>query len=121
MYIAYQFGEIEIVKHLLDADKGSLKTYSALHHACLAGNFNIIHLILEQPDHGVSLNNKDGQLPIQLLIFQTNCDRESLEFMTAIYALLHVYPAIYEIFVKRWLYYYDTGNQLEALDIASYL
>ena len=26
LYIAYQFGEIEIVKHLPDADKGSLKT-----------------------------------------------------------------------------------------------
>ena len=126
LHIACQFGEIEIVKHLLDADKGSLKTCDlrgncALHHACLAGNFNIIHFILDQPDHGVSLNNKDGQLPTQLLLFQTNCDRDSFQFMNAIYALLRAYPAIYEIFVERWLYYYGIGNQLEALDIASYL
>lgn len=105
LHIACQVGDIEVVKYLMKVNEGSLELLdlegnSALHHACLAGNYNVMDCILNKSDHGVSLENADGYLPIQLLLFEANCERESLEFTNAVYALLLAYPAICDIFVE---------------------
>ena len=55
-----------------------------LHIACLGGNCNVINYILEKSDHGVSMKNADMKLPIELLLFDSECDRNSLDYVEAI-------------------------------------
>lgn len=40
----------------------------------------------------VLVENKDAKLPIQLLLYHSECDRDSLEYVQAVNALLRANP-----------------------------
>ena len=97
LHVACQSGNLDAVKCLVHTNSNSLqvcdgKGNSALHIACLTGKYNITNFILNQPGHGASSHNADGKLPIQLLLFEAECDRDSLEYMDSIDSLLRAYP-----------------------------
>jgi ankyrin repeat protein len=73
LHYACKFGHVDAAKFLVDFDKESMKQVTLngdlpLHIACREGKFSVINFILETSDYGVSLRNKDGKLPIQLLL-----------------------------------------------------
>ena len=98
LHVACLSGNLDAVKCLVHTNEDSLqvcdgKGNSALHIACLAGKHDIINFILNQPGHGASLQNADGKLPIQMLLFEAECHRDSLEYMDSVDSLLRAYPA----------------------------
>ena len=78
--------------------KHDLEHYHAIHIACQLGNFEIINFLLEKSECGLSEKNSDGKLPIQLLLFDADCDRKSLEYTAAVHLLLLKNPAVHDIF-----------------------
>ena len=99
LHIACLSGNLNIVMCLVEANENSLRFYdmkrnAALHIACLAGKTDVINYILNKSDHGISVQNADGDLPIQLLLFQAKCNRSSFEYMNAVYSLLRACPAV---------------------------
>ena len=98
IHVACLSGNLDAVKYLVEVDGDSLRVGDGkgnlvLHIACLTGKYDIINFILDQPGHGASMKNADGKLPIQLLLFHANCDRDSLEHMDSVDSLLRAYPA----------------------------
>lgn len=99
LHIACLSGNLEIVKCLVDANEDSLRHHDMkknypLHIACIAGKHDVINYILGKSDHGVSLRNADGNLPIELLLFHATCNRDSMEYMDAVGSLLRAYPLV---------------------------
>ena len=100
--IAVNHGDNEIAKYLIKVDVECLSRSDwrgnfLLHHACLAGNCNIVNFILETSDHGASVRNFKGKLPIQLLLYDADCNRDIIEFVSAIHFLLLAYPNVKDI------------------------
>eukprot|EP00956_Cyclotella_meneghiniana_P025776 scaffold54458_cov36-Cyclotella_meneghiniana.AAC.1 len=62
-----------------------------LHHACLAGKPDIVSYILKTTDHGVTVQNSNGKLPIQMLLFDATCDRD-LQYVDAVDSLFRANP-----------------------------
>eukprot|EP00956_Cyclotella_meneghiniana_P033584 scaffold97323_cov40-Cyclotella_meneghiniana.AAC.7 len=98
LHLACQFGHFDIVKYLADEDRNSLTTLDSggnlpLHHACLAGKPDIISYILNMTDHdhGVTVRNNAGKLPIQILLFDAICDRD-LQYVDAVDSLFRANP-----------------------------
>ena len=86
-----------IAKNLIKVDveclsKSDSRGNFLLHHACRAGNCNIVDFILETSKYGASVRNSEGKLPIQLLMYDADCDRDSIEYVSAIHCLLLAYP-----------------------------
>ena len=100
IHIACLSGNLEIVKCLNDANEDSLWLHDSmknypLHIACLAGKHDVINYILGKSDyHKVSEPNINGKLPIQLLLYRAKCERDSLDYMNAVYSLLRAYPEL---------------------------
>ena len=63
-----------------------------LHLACVEGNFDVIKCILEQSTYGVTLQNSDNLTPIELLFFESECDRDSMNYVEVIRCLFQVDP-----------------------------
>jgi ankyrin repeat protein len=63
-----------------------------IHIACAGGKCDIVKRILERSDAGVSVQNNEGKTPIQLLIYDSHVDRNSLEYVEAVNALLRAHP-----------------------------
>ena len=83
LHIAFQSNNIDAIKCLIDAHEDSMKVGNT-HIACIKGNCNVINYILEKSDHGVSMKNADKKLPIELLLFDAKCERNSLDYVEAI-------------------------------------
>ena len=100
IHVACLSGNLEIVECLNDANEGSLWLHDSrknypLHIACFAGKHDVINYILRKSDYRkVSEPNIDGKLPIQLLLYRANCDRDSLGYMNAVYSLIRANPAL---------------------------
>lgn len=97
LQIACQVGDIDIVKYLVEVNENALQICNSrgefpLQIACHYGRCNIINHILDKSDHGVSTKNRFKKLPIQILLFDADCDRDSLEFVEAMGRLLFAYP-----------------------------
>ena len=106
LHVAITHKKIDVVKHLIEAKEQSLKIsgYSgnfALHRACLSGKCDIINCIIEKTTHGASVRNWDGKLPIQLLLYDADCNRDSLEYMGVVHRLLIAYPNVRGIALEQ--------------------
>ena len=105
VHIACDSGQFDIVKFLIETDGDSIERYDtegncALHHSCIAGDCGIIDYILRQSKHGASIRNSYGKSPIQLLMYDANCNRDSLEYVGAIHCLLLAYPDVKDIALR---------------------
>eukprot|EP00956_Cyclotella_meneghiniana_P022751 scaffold43406_cov36-Cyclotella_meneghiniana.AAC.2 len=99
LHIACQSSKLGTIKYLVgcDSDGDLLKTLDnnenlPLHHACLGGNFDVIAFIHEQSTFGVILQNSDKRTPIELLLYESECDRNSMEYVEAVRCLLRANP-----------------------------
>eukprot|EP00956_Cyclotella_meneghiniana_P012140 scaffold17228_cov49-Cyclotella_meneghiniana.AAC.5 len=97
LHIACQGGNVDTVKYIVGLDKDSLNLPDLsgnlpLHHACMGGNCDVISHIIEQSTFGATLQNSDKQIPIQLLLFESECDRDSMEYVEAVRCLFQVNP-----------------------------
>jgi ankyrin repeat protein len=63
-----------------------------IHIACAGGKCAVVEMILKMTDAGLSVQNSEGKIPIQLLLYDADCNRNSLEYMQAVHALLRGYP-----------------------------
>ena len=104
LHVACQIGDFNIAKFLNETNVDSIEVYDlegncALHHASLGGNCDIINCILKKSNHGASARNSDGKLPIQILLYDSDCNRNSLEYVSAIYGLMLAYPNVRDITV----------------------
>eukprot|EP00956_Cyclotella_meneghiniana_P011011 scaffold15423_cov46-Cyclotella_meneghiniana.AAC.1 len=98
LHLACRYRDLNIVNCFVDEDN-SLATLDTrgnlpLHYACLGGKLDIVNYILGRCPDGVSLQNTDGKLPIEVLIFDAECDRSSMEFMDTVEGLFKTNPAI---------------------------
>ena len=96
LHLACQFGDLNIVKYLVEQDETSLTTVDSMgnlpiHHACLEGKPDIVNHILKTTDHGVSLRNNVGRLPIELFLYDAVCARD-LQHMDAFDSLIRANP-----------------------------
>jgi ankyrin repeat protein len=96
LHHACNFCQVDVVKLLVDSNENSLEEVP-LHLACREGKCSVINWIMDRSDYGVSLRNKDGKLPIELLLC-ANVNRDSLEYVEAMNRLLSLraYPVIME-------------------------
>ena len=99
LHIACQSSKLGTIKYLVgcDSDRDLLKTLDnndnlPLHHACLGGNFDAITFIIVQSTFGVTLQNSDEKIPIELLLYESECDRNSMEYVEAVRCLLRANP-----------------------------
>jgi ankyrin repeat protein len=97
LHVACQHCNMDVIKHLVDANQHSLLIPDSsgdlpLHIACRYGMFDGIEWILDRAGGGVSIENYNGKLPIEMLLYEANCDRNSLEYVQAVYALLRSHP-----------------------------
>ena len=53
-----------------------------------------MNYILDQSAVGVTCQNTEGKLPIELLLYDAECDRSSMEFTDTVESLLKTNPAI---------------------------
>jgi len=59
-----------------------------LHTACLLGKCNMVNYILEKTHaYGVTLQNKKNRLPLELLLYDVVCDRDSIDYVETIMRL----------------------------------
>lgn len=109
--IACRHCDILVIKYLVEACEDALQISDAsgelpLHIACRYGRFdvtewildraiggcNVVKWILERSDAGVSVQNNEGKTPIQLLLYDSQVDRNSLEYIQAVNALFRAHP-----------------------------
>jgi ankyrin repeat protein len=101
LHYACKFGHVDVVKILVDLYKESMKRVTLsgdlpLHIACREGKCSVINWIMDRSDYGVSLRNKDGKLPIELLLCGADVDRDSLAYIEAVNHLLRANPDVLE-------------------------
>ena len=97
--IALNNGAKDIAKYLIKANsdclsRSDLEGNSLLHHACLSGHSDVVNLILRISSHGASVQNVQGKLPIQLLLYDADCNRDGIEYVSAVHNLLLAYPDV---------------------------
>eukprot|EP00956_Cyclotella_meneghiniana_P022782 scaffold43448_cov51-Cyclotella_meneghiniana.AAC.4 len=97
LHLACQGGNVDTVKYIVGLDEDSLNVPDSsgnlpLHHACMGGNCDVIPHIIEQSTFGATLQNSNKQIPIQLLLFDSECDRNSMEYVEAVRCLFQVNP-----------------------------
>eukprot|EP00956_Cyclotella_meneghiniana_P030103 scaffold74946_cov46-Cyclotella_meneghiniana.AAC.5 len=97
LHIAIQSSNLDTVKYLVGCHDDLLKTLDnndnlPLHHACLGGNFDAITFIIKKSTFGVTLQNSDEKIPIELLLYESECDRNSMEYVEAVRCLLRANP-----------------------------
>jgi ankyrin repeat protein len=98
LHLACQHCCMDIIKCLVNSDAGTVQIKDAtgdlpIQIACRLGKCDVVKWILDMANgSGVSMENKDGKLPIQLLLYEASCDRDSLEYVQALNALLCAHP-----------------------------
>jgi len=90
---------LNIVKYFVEKDEHSLTNVDNMgnlphHHACVAGKPNIVSYIWKIAHHGVSVRNKEKKLPLELLLCEAVCDRNSIEYVGSIMCLLQADPSV---------------------------
>eukprot|EP00956_Cyclotella_meneghiniana_P001780 scaffold1950_cov75-Cyclotella_meneghiniana.AAC.1 len=103
LHAACQAGNLDAVKYLIEIPQDLLKAIDTrgnlpLHIACRVGNCVTIPFIIENSTYGVCLQNSDKLTPLEVLLFQSECDRSSIEYVEAIRCLIQVDP---EFTLKR--------------------
>ena len=97
LHIACVEGDIDVIQFLVETNEDFLRVVNArgefpLHIACSHGHCKVINYVLDKSDHGVSVRNAYDKLPIQVLLFEADCDRDSLDFVEAVGRLLYANP-----------------------------
>ena len=97
LHIACQGGNLDTVKYIMGISQDFLNLPDLdgnlpLHIACMRGNCDLIPHIIEQSTFGVMLQNSAKQTPIELLLFESECDRDSMEYVEAVRCLFQVNP-----------------------------
>ena len=99
LHIACQAGNLDAAKYLMEIElnQDSLQATDTrgnlpLHLACRGGNCEVVSCILEQSTYGVSLQNSNKHTPIELLLFESECDRDSMDYVEAVRYLFQVNP-----------------------------
>lgn len=105
LHIACIQGYLDIVKYLIEADanRNPLQIASRhsthflpLHLACISGNCHVVNYILEMPNCGV-FKYVCGALPLDILLCGLpSCDRDSLEYVEAVFRMLRANPEYYK-------------------------
>ena len=66
-----------------------------LHVACLLGKCNTVNYILEKTHaYGVTLQNKEKKMPLELLLYDAICDRESIDYVETLMRLTQAEPSV---------------------------
>jgi ankyrin repeat protein len=98
LHLACQHCSMDIIECLVNSNAETLQIKDSsgdlpLHIACQHGKCDAVQWILEMTNGSwVSMENKDGELPIQLLLYEASCDRDGLEYVQAVNALLRAHP-----------------------------
>lgn len=97
LHIACQVGNVDAAKYLIPTNLDSFKIRDMtgnppLHLACLQGMCELISCILKQSPYGVNVQNEDNRLPIELLLFDSECDRDCIEYVEAVRCLFEASP-----------------------------
>eukprot|EP00956_Cyclotella_meneghiniana_P024052 scaffold47941_cov22-Cyclotella_meneghiniana.AAC.2 len=97
LHNACQGGNLDTVKYIMGISQDFLNLPDLdgnlpLRIACMRGNCNLIPHIIEQSTFGVMLQNSAKQTPIELLLFESECDRDSMEYVEAVRCLFQVNP-----------------------------
>ena len=97
LHIVCQGGNLDVVNYLIGMEQDFLKVPDLrgnlpLHHACMRGNCDIIPPIIEQSLFGVTVQNSNKKSPIDLLLFESECDRDSIEYVETVRCLFQVNP-----------------------------
>jgi len=105
LHAACQAGNLDTVKFLMKTVRDFMEAVDTrgnlpLHIACRMGHTSIIPSIVEISTYGVTLQNSDKLTPLEMLLFESECDRDSIEYVEAIRCLLQVDP---EVTLKRLL------------------
>ncbi len=93
----------EVIRYLVDKNTeqtlgiADLEGNTALHLACRSAKCEIIAILLDK--HGavsVSKQNRNGKLPIELLLFETDADldRQSTMYTDSIFRLVRAHPPV---------------------------
>ena len=97
LHIACEFSTVDVVQHMLGLLDIHLHTVdlqrdSTLHYACRGGNLGVIKFLLERGVPSVSEPNSDGKLPVHFLWDSNRVDRDSVEYVDAVWRLLLSHP-----------------------------
>lgn len=99
LHVACEFCSAGVVQLLVDLDSGYLDAYdvnenSPFHYACRGCNCGAIKYLLGKSAPSVSKRNAGNKLPVHLLCEcgGDTADRESLEYVEAIWLLLLAHP-----------------------------
>ncbi|KAL9182169.1 hypothetical protein ACHAXT_012821 [Thalassiosira profunda] len=97
LHIACGFSPVGVVEYLLGLSDNHLHALdlerdSTLHYACRGGNVGVVKCLLGRGVPSVSEPNDDGKLPIQLLWESGRVDRNSVEYVEAVWRLLLARP-----------------------------
>ena len=95
---------VGVVKLLLQENPKTLELYdsdknSVIHVACRLGKLDIINFLVQKCCCGISEMNSEGTLPIQLLLFYAECDRNSQDYIATVHLLLHEHPVANDVFL----------------------
>ena len=94
----------KVIRYLVDKNTeqtlgiADLEGNTALHLACRSAKCEIIAILLDK--HGavsVSKQNRNGKLPIELLLFETadaDLDRQSTRYTNSIFRLVRAHPLV---------------------------
>lgn len=99
LHIACKYATVDVVKYILqqyDYCLNACDKYndSLLHYACRGGNYQTIKFLLQVNTSLVSKRNMGQQLPIHLLVCESNSNRQSLEHVETVWLLLLAFPEI---------------------------
>ena len=110
LHIACHAGNLDAAKFLMEVNHDlsqatDIRGNLPLHLACMGGNCEVVSCILEQSTYGVTLQNSNEQSPIELLFFESESDRDSMDYVEAIGCLFQANPEKKEYRVKTMLLY----------------
>jgi ankyrin repeat protein len=110
---------VRMLSSFVDSNEESLKEVNSsgelpLHIACREGECSTVNCILERSDYGASSRNKDGKLPIELLLLCADVDRDCLKYIEAINRLLRADPDVLGCLVANRADLQDEGIPTEV-------
>merc|ERR1711862_32816 len=97
LHFGCHFRDAATVKYLVETCREALGVRDSrdqypLHHACRGGNCDVINYLLGVEITGSSVRNTDGMLPIELMLFSSDSDNDSLTYHEAVFRLLKANP-----------------------------
>ena len=97
LHIACEFSSVGVLQHITELSAIPLHTRelegnSPLHYACQGGNLGVVKYLLEQHVPSILEPNSSGKLPVHLLWDSNRVDRDSVEYVDAVWSLLLAHP-----------------------------